>query len=288
MDWFKRNMAGRKIVLLIVATILLSGLFLVLFWTGYGLIFIFVMILVAMAVGLYFLWRQIQKYRYDDLLRTAFFNLYAGTMAAQFNYEAPFIIKNFENASNEFAPVGMVQGRTMLPVDETIDMVKTVDGKTVPITTKEISALLGEMGEPSTVTRQVRNEENRLEPIEEDNIIWVFRVARQGFLGKNQQLWIVADSQISDLCRDPTGDIATGHAVLAYGSPIKMGSFMILWNSDKQLERAVKGIKTVAVMAAFERYVNRLAQLTIQDVKTRQDVVIRKEANKHEEEAETE
>lgn len=300
-SWFKEGGVARNIIILAAVFLFIAVVMYALTWVlGTGLFYMVVVVvflaLVAIVVGIVLFRQWLQKYRYYDLLRLAFMNLYNAVLASTFNYEAPFVNLPYENATIDPAPIGMVQGRTMLPVDEYIDE-KPPEDKEINVTYGQIdqqaavqmnhARLLDEMGEPQKTERRVWTEDGKSTTVKEDNIIWVFRVRRQSLFGKKDQLWLAADSQISDLSRDATGDIATGRSILVYGNPIKIGPFMVIWNNDKQLERAIKGIKTVCVMAAMENYISRLAQLTVQDMKTRQDIAYQKEARKHEEDADT-
>jgi hypothetical protein len=264
-DWFRRGGIVVKALVVLVAIIIFTGVAWFLIQSGLAIVFGVFAVVVAVAIAALFLWKKYRKFAYLDLLREAYLKLFRATMLASFPYEVPLIIKNNEKATIEsFA--GMVQGRTMLPVDESVDVIK-------------------EMGEPVKVKRETWNEDNETEVFEEDNILWVFRVRQPKLVGRKEVLCIVADSQISELSRDATGDIQVGTPILAYGHWFPVGNFFCLWNKDVELEREIKGVKTVAVSVALERYISRLGQITMMDTKTRPEILEKKEVRKHEAEA---
>jgi len=264
-DWFRRGGIIVKALVVLVAIIIFTAIAWFMIQSGLAIVFAVFAVVVAVAITALFLYKHFKKFAYLDLLREAYLKLYRATMLSGFPYEVPLIIKNNEQATIE-SYAGMVQGRTMLPVDESVDVLK-------------------EMGEPKKVKRETYNEENKTEVIAEDNILWVLRVKQPRTLGKKEVLCIVADSQISELSRDATGDIQMGTPILAYGHWFPVGSFFCLWNKDKQLEREIKGVKTVAISVALERYISRLGQITSMDTKTRPEILEKKEVRKHEAEA---
>ena len=265
LDFFRKGGMIRNTIIILFALIVFAVITFLLIQSGYAIIVGIGVILLSILLGALLLWQHFKKVAYLDLVHEAYLKLYRATMLASLPYESPLIIKLHENATIQ-SYAGMVQGRTLLPLDESIDLIK-------------------EMGEDEIIERKTYDQDNKTEVIEEKNMIWVLRVKQPRFFGGKEVLCLIADSQISELSRDATGDIQIGTPILAYGHWLQVGSFYVLWNKSKQLENAIKGVKTVAMGVALEKYINRLAQITRMDVKTRQEILERKEVKKYEADA---
>jgi len=259
-DFVRKSGRLFKTLIVLAALVLFALLAFWMIQSGLAVIFIIVAAVIAFAIVAFLFYRAYMRYQFVDLMKEAWFKLFRSARLGSLPYEVPLIIKFDENATIESFQ-GMVQGRTLMPIDP------------------KIAALLGVEKEAK---RLAVNEENELEEISEDNILWCFRVKQSTFLGKKEVLYIIADSQISQLSRDKTGDIQVGTPVLAYGQLLQIGRFYVLWDTGKQLEKSITAVKTVAVISMLERYINRLGQLTRQDVKTRQELLEKIEVRKDE------
>jgi len=260
-DYLRKGGTIVKTIIVILALLVFAVLSFLIIQSGYGLFVIVGAVVIGLGIAGYFFFQAWNKYKMVDVLQNAFVKLYRGTRLGVLPYEVPLVIKQYENATIEGFG-GMIQGRTMLPLDD---------------------KLLEFMGEKKAVVRSAVTEDNKLEEIAEDNIIWCFRVKQpHQIFGTKEVLAIVTDSQISPLSRDATGDLQIGTPVLAYGHWIEIGRFMVLWNTGKQLERSIAGIQTTAMLALLERHIIRLGQLAKMDAKTRPEIVERQEMGKTE------
>jgi len=264
-DWFMKGGFIRKVLVLGAAFILFTVIAFFLIQSGLTVVLVVVGLMVVIILAAILAWRHFSRTQYVDLMEEAYLKMYRSTMMGVIPVAVSLIIKKHENATIQSLG-GMVMGRTMLPIDESVEMIK-------------------EMGEPKEVERKVYTEDNKTEVIKEENILWVFRVKQPSQLGGKTILCIIADSQISELSRDATGDLEMGTTILAYGNWIQIGKFYVLWNKSKHLEKAIVGLKTTAIIVALEHYINRLAQITAMDIKTKQELLEKKEVGKHEEEA---
>lgn len=260
-DYLRRGGTVVKTILVILALIIFAVVSFLVIQSGYGIFAIIGAILIGLVIAVLLFFKAWRKYAMVDVLKDAFLKLHRGTRLGVFPYEIPLIVKQNEHATIEGFG-GMVQGRTMLPLDK---------------------KLLDFMGEPKIVDRKAVNAENEIEDIEEDNVIWCFRVKQpHQIFGTKEVLVIVTDSQISPLSRDVTGDLQIGTPLLVYGHWIEIGRFMVLWNTGKQLEKCIAGIQTTAMLALLERHMIRLGQLAKMDAKTRPEIVERQEMGKSE------
>ena len=263
-DYIKRSGKIVKILVIILAFIIFAILAFVVIQSGYAVVAIIGAGAVGLLIGFFLLFKEYRRYDYIDLMHASFLKLYRGTRIGVLPYEVPLYVKQSENATIK-AFCGYVQGRTMLPYDP---------------------KLVEMMGEKKAKKRKAVNEKNNLEQIEEQNIVWCFRVKQPNMsIGTKERLFIIADSQISDLSRDATGDIQAGTPILAYGHWLDVGEFGVLWNTGKSLERAVLGVQTVGILALLEKQTNRLGQLARMDAKTRPEIVEKQEVNKSEADA---
>ena len=260
-DYIKRSGKLVKIILVIIAFVLFAVISFLIIQSGYAIVAIIGAGSVGLLIGFFFLFKEYRRFDYIDLMHASFLKLYRGTRIGTLPYEVPLYVKQSENATIK-AFCGYVQGRTMLPYDP---------------------KLLEHMGEKSKHKRKAVTDKNKLKEICEDNSIWCFRVKKPNMgIGTKEKLVIIADSQISDLSRDATGDIQAGTPILAYGHWLEVGEFSVLWNTGKVLERAVLGIQTVAILSLLENQTNRLGQLARMDAKTRPEIVEKQEINKSE------
>lgn len=224
---------------------------------GLAIIFVILAAVIALGVVAFLAYKAYSRFQTVDVLKAVKVKLSRGARLGSLPYEVPLVVRRDEN-STVWSFQGLVQGRTMLPIDLT---------------------LLEFMGEPETYKRTQPNADNEMMEFDEDNIVWCFRVKQPN---GREELYIICDSQISDLSRDVTGDIQIGTAIQAYGHLIQVGQFFVLWNTGKQLERQLTALNTLGMEEVFERHLNRMATLARMDVKSREEILEKMEVRKDE------
>ncbi len=243
------NSLGRNLFIAIAVVVILLIVLFFAVSTGYFIFAVLGAIIFVAMIVIYLFYKELTRYKHLDAMEQGWHQLYQSTFTFNLPIEVPFLTAKHE-ASTIWGTLGWACGRTILPPD------------------RELLTYMHPKDKP--------------EKKEKVDILWCIRVKPKSKDLPKNILCIVSDSQISELSRDASGDWQAGMALLVYGHFMKYGKFYICLNDKVKLDTGIAVVHTAALAAVLERYVNRLSQLSVADVKTKPEIVASKALRKTE------
>jgi len=237
----------RNAIIGVVVIVILMVILYFVISSGYFIFAVLLGIIAVLGLIAYLMYAELKKHKTMDAMTQGFLQLYRSTQAFNIPLKVP-LLTSLSSSSTLTGTLGTIIGRTMLPPDKELlnymSSSKLKDGKT--------------------------------------DIIWVVRVNPKSKELPKNILCLFADSQVSHLSRDFTGDWEIGMPVLVYGHWLKFGKFFVCVDAEHGFDVGLAGAVTSAVMAVLEKYVNRLSQLAVMDAKTKPSIVEAKALRKKE------
>lgn len=248
---------GRNLLIVAIVMFLVISVTFFLVSIGYGFIAAILGIVVAFALVIIFALQHFTKYQPMDALKAGYMNLYSGSFTFNFPHAVRLFMAKHES-STIHGFMGWATGRTIAPSDSEILTYMMPDDEKAKY--KKAGVKL-------------------------DDLMWAIRVKPHSKELPQEVLCIVADSQISDLSKDATGDFQIGTDLLVRGHFIRYGKFFILLNPKYSITKGAAAAETSAIMAVLSQYINRYGGLVSTDIKTKGGVIEQRAMRKKEVEA---